>query len=47
VNVEVRGATVGDASAVADLFYYTVLNVNLGDYLVAQVEARRLGLDRL
>jgi len=39
VYVEVRDATSGDASAVADLFYNTVLNVNLGDYSVAQVEA--------
>jgi putative acetyltransferase len=39
VHFEVRDATAGDASAVADLFYNTVLNVNVGDYSVAQVEA--------
>jgi putative acetyltransferase len=39
MHVEVRGATAGDASAVADLFYNTILNVNVGDYSVAQVEA--------
>ena len=37
--VEVRNAAAGDASAVADIFYNTVLNVNVGDYSVAQVEA--------
>jgi putative acetyltransferase len=39
VHVEVRDATAGDAPAVADLFYNTILNVNVGDYSVAQVEA--------
>jgi putative acetyltransferase len=39
VPVEVRNAAAGDASAVADIFYNTVLNVNVGDYSVAQVEA--------
>ena len=39
MHIEVRGATAGDASAVADMFYNTVLNVNVGDYSVAQVEA--------
>ena len=39
MHFEVRDATVGDASAVADLFYNTILNVNVGDYSVAQVEA--------
>jgi putative acetyltransferase len=39
VHVEVREAIVGDAPAVADLFYNTVVNVNVGDYSVAQVEA--------
>jgi putative acetyltransferase len=39
VRFEVRDATVGDAPAVADLFYHTILNVNVGDYSVAQVEA--------
>ena len=38
MHIEVRDATAGDASAVADLFYNTVLNVNLGDYSVALVE---------
>ena len=38
MHIEVRDATAGDASAVADLFYNTVLNVNVGDYSVAQVE---------
>lgn len=37
--VEVRNAAAGDASAVADIFCNTVLNVNVGDYSVAQVEA--------
>ena len=37
--VEVRNAAAGEASAVADIFYNTVLNVNVGDYSVAQVEA--------
>jgi putative acetyltransferase len=39
VKVEVRDATAGDASAVADLFHDTILNVNVGDYSVAQVAA--------
>ena len=39
VHFEVRDATASDASAVADLFYNTILNVNVGDYSVAQVEA--------
>lgn len=39
MHVEIRDATAGDTSAVADLFYNTVLNVNVGDYSVAQVEA--------
>lgn len=39
MHVEVRDATAGDASAVADLFYNSILNVNVGDYSVAQVEA--------
>ena len=39
MHVEVREATAGDASAVADIFYNTVLNVNVGDYSLAQVEA--------
>ena len=37
--VVVRNATAGDASAVAHLFHNTILNVNVGDYSVAQVEA--------
>ena len=37
--VEIRDAKAADASSVADLFYSTVLNVNVGDYSVAQVEA--------
>lgn len=36
---EVREAAAGDAAAVADLFYHTVLNVNVRDYSVAQVAA--------
>ena len=39
MRFEVRHATAGDASAVADLFYNTILNVNVGDYTGAQVEA--------
>jgi putative acetyltransferase len=39
VHVEVRDATAGDAAAVAHLFHTTILNVNVGDYSVAQVEA--------
>jgi putative acetyltransferase len=36
---EIRDAAAGDATAVADLFHNTILNVNVGDYSVAQVEA--------
>ena len=39
MRFEVRDATVDDAPAVAELFYHTILNVNVGDYSVAQVEA--------
>ena len=39
MHVEIRDATADDASSVADLFYNTVLNVNVGDYSVAQVGA--------
>jgi putative acetyltransferase len=39
VRFHLRDATVDDAPAVAELFYHTILNVNLGDYSVAQVEA--------
>jgi putative acetyltransferase len=39
VNVEIRDATARDAAAIADLFYHTVLNVNVRDYSRAQVEA--------
>jgi putative acetyltransferase len=39
VHVEVRDATSGDAAAVAHLFHNSILNVNVGDYSVAQVEA--------
>ncbi len=39
MRIEVRDATVDDAPAVAELFYHTILNVNVGDYSVAQVEA--------
>jgi len=39
VNVEIRDADAGDAPAVAALFHNTILNVNVGDYSVAQVEA--------
>jgi putative acetyltransferase len=39
VRFEVRDATVDHAPAVAELFYHTILNVNVGDYSVAQVEA--------
>jgi putative acetyltransferase len=39
MHVEVRDATVGDASAVADLYYNTILNVNVGDYTEGQVNA--------
>ena len=39
MTFEIREAAAGDATAVADLFHYTILNVNVGDYSVAQVEA--------
>lgn len=39
MNFEVRDATTGDAPAIADLFYHTVLNVNIRDYSSAQVSA--------
>jgi N-acetylglutamate synthase-like GNAT family acetyltransferase len=39
VNFEIRDATANDATVVADLFHNTILNVNVGDYSVAQVEA--------
>lgn len=39
MNVEVRDAETGDAPAIAQLFYNTILNVNVGDYTVPQVEA--------
>jgi len=39
VNFEIRDATTSDAVAIADLFYHTVLHVNLRDYSRAQVEA--------
>jgi GNAT superfamily N-acetyltransferase len=39
MHVEVRDAAPGDASDVADLFYNTILNANVGDYSVSQVEA--------
>ena len=39
VKVEIRDATTIDAAAIADLFYHTVLNVNVRDYSRAQVEA--------
>jgi GNAT superfamily N-acetyltransferase len=39
VPFEVRVATAGDAPAVADLFYYTILHVNVGDYTASQVRA--------
>lgn len=39
MNVEVRDAVIGDAPAIAALFYHTILNVNLGDYSAEQVEA--------
>lgn len=38
MNVEVRDATARDAAAIADLFYHTVLNVNVRDYSMAHVE---------
>jgi hypothetical protein len=40
VHLKIRDAAAGDASDVADLFYNTVLNVNVVDYSVVQVEAR-------
>ena len=39
MNIEIRDATTGDASAIADLFYHTILTVNVGDYSGAQVAA--------
>lgn len=39
MNVTVRAATSPDVAAIADLFYHTVLNVNVRDYSRAQVEA--------
>ena len=39
MNVEIRDATTRDAAAIADLFYHTVLNVNIRDYSRTQVEA--------
>lgn len=39
MNIEVRDATPDDAAAVANLFYRTILNVNIGDYSSDQVEA--------
>jgi|SRR5215210_1736561 len=39
MNVEVRDADAGDAPTVAALFHDTILNVNAGDYSVAQVGA--------
>jgi putative acetyltransferase len=39
MNVEIRDAEIRDAPAIAELFYNTILNVNVGDYTVAQVEA--------
>lgn len=39
MNVEIRDATTRDAAAIADLFYHTVLIVNVRDYSRAQVEA--------
>jgi putative acetyltransferase len=39
VNVEIRDATTRDAAPIADLFYHTVLTVNVRDYSRAQVEA--------
>lgn len=39
MNIEVRDATARDAAAIADLFYHTVLNVNVRDYSMPQVEA--------
>ncbi|HET7270167.1 MAG TPA: GNAT family N-acetyltransferase, partial [Rubrobacter sp.] len=39
MNVEIRDATTRDAAAIADIFYHTVLNVNVRDYSGAQVDA--------
>ena len=39
MNVEVRDAEISDAPAIAELFYNTIFNVNVGDYTVAQVQA--------
>ncbi len=39
VKIEVRVATPDDATVVAELFYHTILNVNVGDYSRNQVEA--------
>jgi putative acetyltransferase len=39
VNFEIRAATTHDAAAIADLFYHTVLNVNIMDYSRTQVQA--------
>ena len=39
MNVEIRDATTSDAAAIADLFYHTILTVNVRDYSGAQVEA--------
>jgi putative acetyltransferase len=39
MNFEIRDATISDAAAIADIFYHTVLNVNVRDYSGAQVEA--------
>lgn len=39
VHFEIRDATADDAPAVADLFYNTILNVNVGDYSADQVKA--------
>ncbi|HEX6710650.1 MAG TPA: GNAT family N-acetyltransferase [Rubrobacter sp.] len=39
MNVEIRDATTRDVAAIADIFYHTVLKVNVRDYSRAQVEA--------
>lgn len=39
MNVEIRDATARDAADIADIFYHTVLNVNVRDYSRTQVEA--------
>lgn len=39
MNLEVRDAKATDAPAIAELFCRTILNVNIGDYSAAQVEA--------